>query len=78
MLKRGGCVHGEELNYVFGYPLLRPEDKTGPNGNNGGKSGGGGRSRLSGNEGGGTTFSRNEANLALNIIQFWSNFAATG
>ena len=67
--QRGGCVHGEELNYIFGYPLLRDQ--------------GSGTSEADKKKSSLITastdsFSRNEANLALSIIQFWSNFAATG
>ena len=68
MLQRGGCVHGEELNYVLGYPLLRDH---GGDKNNQGFS-------LPSSATIGDSFLRNEANLAFSIIQFWSNFAATG
>jgi hypothetical protein len=71
-LQRGGCVHGEELSYIFGYPLLR--DVAGLQGASNDATG----TSLATGSTGGDNFSRNEANLAHSIIQFWSNFAATG
>ena len=67
-------MHGEELNYVFGYPLLRPEQDKNKNKNMENVNSGTRLSYPSSSD----SFSRNEANLALSIIQFWSNFAATG
>ena len=81
--QRGGCVHGEELNYVFGYPLLRQDqrvqDKNGAGGGSGrGRSGFSSSTSSSASAMASESFSRNEANLGFSIIQFWANFAATG
>ena len=78
--QRGGCVHGEELNYIFGYPLLRQDQRQQDKSE---ASGGRGRSGFQKSSNGGSSpdsfsFSRNEANLGFSIIQFWANFAATG
>ena len=80
IFQRGGCVHGEELNYIFGYPLLRQDQRQQDKSE---ASGGRGRSGFQKSSNGGSSpdsfsFSRNEANLGFSIIQFWANFAATG
>ena len=73
-------MHGEELTYIFGYPLLRQDQRQQDKSE---ASGGRGRSGFQKSSNGGSSpdsfsFSRNEANLGFSIIQFWANFAATG
>ena len=60
--QRQGCVHGEELNYVFGLPLLAAAAAAGSERNTPGVS----------------NFTRSEALLSRIIIHHWANFAATG
>jgi len=71
--QRQGCVHGEELNYVFGLPLLAQLNSDG-----GGKSSPGRSKTSSTSNLSGLNFTRSEALLSRITIHFWSNFAATG
>ncbi|OXA46193.1 Neuroligin-4, X-linked [Folsomia candida] len=79
-VQRLGCVHGEDLHYVFGVPLFlssanaeHPEWDD-PHQNNAGVGGGdaGKLGVFSGN------FTRNEVQLSHTVLHYWVNFIKTG
>jgi neuroligin len=77
--QRLGCVHGEDLTYVFGVPLFFYGNELGHGG--GSRSGPGADSEekeiaklgyFFGN------FSRNEVQLSQMVMGYWANFVRTG
>lgn len=65
-------VHGDDLAYVFGAPLVQHQQGGGGITGSQGSGGGGGLSPFS------TVYTRADRALSETVIKYWSNFIKTG